>query len=418
MKKSHRIASLLLAAAMTFAFVGCQQEITADNLTDNIESTNVPEKLSDDKFKKAYYNFSFMLLRSAYSDGENAVVSPLAAATTASMVANGSSGKASSEVQSMLGRNFPLSDLNVYLHTYVDRLEDTEQAKLYNETSLWFNKDKNCSPSDAFLSDAVTYYGVDAYTDSASSEVTNANAWISNKTGQKIEYIVNDINTDAPVNVMNVTTFEGDWAKPYSYDQVIDGKFTNSKGEEEKGSMMTSFEYTYLETESCTGFIKNYLGDNYALMVIMPNEGVPLISFIEFMSVNDGMSRIVSYKKDEVVTATLPKFECEYQGGLSKILAGSNVKNMFDSRNADLSLMGTCNENMYVGDIYSRTIMRATEKGTSKGTAASTGVNTDTASKTHIVTVDRPFIYMVVDTSNYLPIVLGAVNTVKQTNEK
>lgn len=415
MKKLRRAVSLLIAVAMTVVFAGCQKEITAENLMENVTTTNVPEKLCDDDFAETYDTFAFKLLKSLYSeDGGNVVVSPLTVAMTTSMVANGADGMTLNEMKNLLGRPMNISDLNVYLHTYKDRLSDTEQAKLYYETALWFNSDKKCTPTNEFLENVANYYGADAYKESFSSAVENINNWISNKTTQKIEYIVEEISSDAPMCVVNTTDFEADWAKPYSYDQVKDGTFTDVSGNEKNTQMMSSFEYIYLEDDMGMGFIKYYSGENYAFIALRPDDYVSLGDYIDHLAVGGKLKYMLKWQKQEVVSATIPKFECEYSGGLADTLTSLGVGRAFDSENAELSNIGTSDDNLYVDDIYTRTILRVTEKGTSKGTAASIGSSNDTAAKTHVITLDRPFVYMVVDCDNYLPIIIGAVNTIEE----
>lgn len=415
MKKLRRAVSLLVAAAMVTAFVSCQKEITSENLMENVTAVNVPEKLCDDDFTETYDTFAFKLLKSMYSeDGKNVVVSPLTVAMTTSMIANGADGLTLNEMKNLLGRPMNISDLNVYFHTYKDRLVNTEQSKLVWESALWFNSDKNCMPNQELLQANADYYGADAFRDDFASDMSmqNINNWISNKTNQKIEYIVDKISSDSPMCVVNATDFEADWSKPYSYDQVKDGTFKDNAGNETTTQMMSSFEYIYLEDDLGKGFIKYYSGDNYAFIALRPDDYVSLSSYIDHLAVGGKLKYMLKWQKKEVVSATIPKFECEYTGGLADTIKSIGVGSAFDSNKAELSSLGTSDDNLYVGDIYTRTILRVTEKGTSKGTAASIGSSNDTAAKTHVITLDRPFVYMVVDCNNYLPIIIGAVNTV------
>ena len=54
MKKLRRVLALLLTAAMLTAFVGCQKEVTAENLMENVEAENASEMDLDNDFCKAY----------------------------------------------------------------------------------------------------------------------------------------------------------------------------------------------------------------------------------------------------------------------------------------------------------------------------------------------------------------------------
>ena len=67
---------------------------------------------------------------------------------------------------------------------------------------------------------------------------------------------------------------------------------------------------------------------------------------------------------------------------------------------------------MYLGDLSVSTGITVTEKGTSRGTGANIG-NTDIGTNVIPVSLDRPFIFAVIDAKRYIPLILGVVNSVE-----
>ena len=89
-----------------------------------------------------------------------------------------------------------------------------------------------------------------------------------------------------------------------------------------------------------------------------------------------------------------------------------NVDAVFSPESASLNNIGTCDEKLYISDVNIYTGLNVTERGTSKGTGANVN-NTAVATNVVHVSLNRPFVFAVVDTKRYLPIILGAVNSVK-----
>ena len=88
------------------------------------------------------------------------------------------------------------------------------------------------------------------------------------------------------------------------------------------------------------------------------------------------------------------------------------VTDAFDASRADLRAMGGApNDQLYVSAVLHKTYLSLDENGTKA--AAVTAVVTDTASaeppQVYRVVLDRPFVYMIVDTHANLPLFLGTV---------
>ena len=417
MKKLRRVCALMIATAMFASAVSCQKEVTAEDLMENVSEGNASEVIIDDVFCNHYSASAFQLLKSAYSlEGPSVVISPLATYFNMAMLANGASNKKLSNFENILDRNIPYDSMNNYMHTYYETLNNTENAKLYFNNAIWFNADKNVKPGDEFLSAAKTYFNASAYKESFNNDtVTNINNWSSNNTEMYAEYIIDSVPTDAPAFIVNNTVIEADWEAPISPENVVDGHFTNISGEEENVQMMSSYEHLYFENDSFEGFIKKYSGGNYNFMAIVPKkEGqVGMEIVLDFLSKGDGYHKTVKNSKEYVVDASIPKFSLQSQGGMKSNLTQMNFGRSFSPTDARLDLLGTCDENLYIDDLYVYTGVTVTERGTSKGSGA---IVRDSSVATNVIPValDRPFIFAIVDNNRYLPIILGVVNSVNE----
>lgn len=415
MKKLRRALALLTAAAMITVAAGCQKEITAEDLMTNIPEDNASAEYLDDAFCEKYSAAAFTMLRNQYSsDGENVVISPLASYYNMAMLANGSFSNNKIELENLLNKFYPCDNMNSYMHSFAENLKNSDNAKLYFENALWFNSDKNVVPTDEFLSIAKTYYGASAYKEKFNSEtVNNINNWASNKTNMNSELIVRDIPAEAPMCIVNTTCLDADWESPISPENVVDGKFISANSEEQNVRMMSSYEYLYLGGEEYKGFIKKYSGGNYAFLALIPKleRQDALTNLIAYLSNGPAYRTVIKNRKGYTVDASIPKFSCEYRGGLKEMLQQVDLGSSFNPSGANLTQLGTCDGNLYASDIYMSTGLNVTEKGTSRGTAATVRDNT-VGTGVIPVALNRPFVFAIIETNRYLPIIVGVVNSV------
>ena len=418
MKKLRRVIALFAAAAMMAASIGCSKEVTAEDLMVNIQEGNASEPYVDDTFCECYSIAAFNLLKNEYSqNGSNVVLSPLAVYYNLSMLTNGATGQTKDDLQNMFSRRFFSEQLNSNMHSFDENLKDTDKSKLYFENALWFNSDKNIQPSEDFLVTAKTYYHLDAYRETFSEEtVKNINNWASNKTNMYSERILKEMPTDVPLYLTNTTLLEADWEAPVSPANVFDAKFKTSSGTEQDVQMMSSVEKIYIGDEYMEGFIKKYSGGNYAFLAMVPKNAnsTSLETLLSSLTRDSYYRQLIKKRKDYLlVDACLPKFSCAYNGEIKNMMEKANLGGVFNSQYCDLEAIGTCSENLYLGNMAVSTGLNVTESGTNRGTGANVG-NFDGSVNMIPVNLNRPFVFAVVDTKRYLPVIVGAVNAVKE----
>lgn len=405
---------MIIASAMLLGFAGCQKEVTAEDLTENVNAENASEVDLDDDFCKKYSTFAFKLLQNMYeSDDENVVISPLAVSYNLGLLYNGANGDTTDQLRDILGTALSVNEMNVYMHSFNERLTDTDLTTLYFNNAMWFNSDTNTTPSQSFLQANATYYDNAMYKESFSTDaVSNISNWISNETNQNVEYIVDELPADAPMYMLSSVMLDATWSKQYSYQNLQKSTFTTASGKEQEAQMMSAFEYSYIHDEMGKGYIKEYSGGNYAFIALLPEENVKMKDYIARLAVGDKYAPLLKSKRQEVIDVTIPKFSCEYRNGMSDILTKMKLGKAFDSNVADLSMLGTSDGKLYAGDLFVRTSFSVTEKGTSKGTAASVA-DDSVATNTHVISLSRPFLFMVVDLNYNLPVILGVVNNME-----
>lgn len=157
--------------------------------------------------------------------------------------------------------------------------------------------------------------------------------------------------------------------------------------------------------------MKYYDGGRYAFVGLLPNEGVSIADYVAGLT-GGKLHALLNEHRYGMVEAAIPRFTASSSLELSDALKAMGVTDAFDASHADLRAMGSApNDQLYVSAVLHKTYLSLDENGTKA--AAVTAVVADTASaeppEVHRVVLDRPFVYMIVDTHANLPLFLGTV---------
>lgn len=391
---------------------GCQSagsQQSAD-LMENIKAAKHDTIKADDKFKEAYSDFSVELFKKSFSDNQNTLISPLSVTLALAMTANGANGQTKSEMETLLGKDIPLEQLNSYLCGLTDELTSDDGFTLCTANSIWFRDDERLKIENDFLQTNADYYKAAAFKrpfDSSTCE--EINKWVSDNTDGMVDKILDEIPYEAVMYLINAISFDAEWESEYYEHQVRYADFTDANGNKTDVRMMSSDEHTYLYGKNCTGFMKNYKGSEYSFAALLPDKDMNISDFISSLNGTE-LNRILSNAENCSVETKMPKFEYEYSAVLNDTLSSLGMPTAFDESKADFSGIGkSSNGNIFIGRVIHKTKITVNEKGT-KADAATVIVMLDSAAALidKSVTLDRPFVYMIIDNSTSLPLFIGA----------
>ena len=393
--------AMLLAVAMLLNIVGCET-VMATNLTENLTRETVMGKPTDEAFLFSQMQFAAKLFRESAkeSEYENTLISPLSVMLALAMTANGAEGMTKEEMETVLG-GLPMEELNEYLYTYISSL--SEEVKTAN--SIWF-KDGDMNPKQEFLQTNKNYYDAEIFSAPFDhSTVKQINGWVKDNTDGMIDKILEEINGNALMYLVNALTFEAQWSVPYEKNQVHEAVFTGLDGKDYNVEMMCGEEYSYMESENATGFLKNYKDNNYQFAAFLPKEGVDFADFVDSLTA-DTVSQMLKNAMGHVITG-LPKFEYDYSLTMNDVLKTLGMESAFSANDADFSDIA---DDLYIGNVLHKTYICVDTKGTKAGAVTSVGLCGSAAvTKPKEVILDRPFVYMIVDKGTNLPVFIGTV---------
>ena len=410
-----KVGAGMLAAVIMVSSTGCSMT-KQENLMDAVTPKEVAAETSMETGNVAVTDFAVRLFRASLEEEKNTLISPLSVLNALAMTANGAREETLSQMETVLG--MPISELNTYLHTYMQQLPEEKTYKLSLANSIWALDDENFVIEQDFLQTNADYYDADIYKTKFDDATLKAiNNWVKDNTDGMIPEILERIPEDALMYLVNALAFEAEWQDTYEASQVREGIFTTASGEEKKVQMMYSDEYWYLEDENATGLIKYYDDRAYAFVALMPREGISVADYVACLT-GEHLNELLLNPVRTGVDAAIPKFETEYSTEMSEILAGMGMPDAFDGGKADFTGLGTiANNNIAISRVMHKTFISVGEKGTKAGAATVVEMAEGAAiyaEDPKTVHLDRPFVYMLVDCENNLPFFVGALVDIEE----
>jgi len=407
-KRFVPLISLLLFAAGLMNLTSCSLEVQASDLMKDIPANDVKGKQSDDRFIANSASFSIELFKKSVEKGKNTLISPVSVLRALAMTANGADNGTLKQMQTVLGKDIPIDELNEYLYYYVKKLPNGDKAKLNIANSIWFRNDLTVEKD--FLQKNADYYKDAAFKSAFDDRMVNEiNDWVKKNTDDLIDKILEQIPGDAVMYLINTLLFDAEWETIYSDDKVSKGDFTAYDGSKQKAMFMNSDEHAYLDDGNAVGFIKPY-AYGYSFVALLPNEDVSIDDYIASMT-GEGFMNLIKNKEFCAVNAYLPKFSVEYEINMNETLKAMGMPDAFAPDKADFTKISKSG-GLYIGEVRHKTYIEINERGTRAGAATIVDLRLTAApEKPKVVRLDRPFIYAIIDDATNLPLFIGTVTS-------
>lgn len=406
--------SVLSLAACILPFSGCGKTVgkahnkgvksgAVRDLTEGISKNESASKAPDDEFKAAASSFAAELFKDNYSKGKTTLVSPLSVLTALALVQNGAQGDTLAQLEQALG-GLDRDTLNAYMRAYCDFMTESEELKIAN--SVW--TDSSAEAKRAFLQKAVDSYSAQLFSAPLSDPKTveSINSWVKKNTDGMIPKIIEKADRYAVMMLVNAIAFDAKWETPYKRSNIEKLEFTSYSGSKKKTDFMCSTENVYLKDGGTVGFMKPYKNGRFAFAALLPDENTGIDDYVASLSGDKLMKIFSSAKRGNEVNVKMPKFRAEYSTQLIDTLKKMGVKDAFDSKTADFSSLIE-NRDAYIATVVHKTFIEVDENGTRAAASTLVGADTMSLMEPYSVFLNRPFVYMIVDTETNLPLFIG-----------
>lgn len=373
-------------------------------LTPEIESRAIEET---NQF--SYTLFNALQNNLSNLDNKNIFISPLSVSMAMSMAANGAVDETRDEIINALGYNGVttmdgINQINAKLLAELPTVDPKTTFSIAN--ALWFNKDY--SFFDSYKTVNETYYdaGVQTLDFGKSSSLSTINQWISSKTNGLITNMLDKLEKDAALYITDALYFKGDWSRKFE-NYELDLEFTNSDNQKVRvPKLCDTRNMLYNSNDKCEMATIPFGNGSYQFSVILPNKGVSVadaVSSLDDSFFDNSTTQYVAYN--------VPKFAFENKLDLVDYLKALNIKRAFE-KDADFTRICTTT-NLFISKVLHNTKIDVNENGV-VAAAATVVEMLDGASgnepKYIKFFVNRPFAFVIRETTTGANIFIGAVN--------
>ncbi|KAM9356321.1 alpha-1-antitrypsin homolog [Pholidichthys leucotaenia] len=357
-------------------------------------------------------DFAFDLykrLNSKTTSQENIFYSPLGISTVLSMLSTGARGETHSQVFSTLGYSaFNQTEVNeAYQHLFQvhGHRQKHQQLDVGNAAVLRSGFD----PLETFLKAVKHYYSGEVFSVNMAKpqEATaNINEYIANKTQGKIRDMVRDLDPSMAMVLINYVYFKGEWQKPFNPTWTQEADFTVNDFTKVRVDMMTRTGHykTYWDIQNHTTIVMLPYEGKSSMMIVLPNKDK--MNMVEETINKDYIQHWKNSVSMRYVDLSLPKFSISTEISLETTLKEMGIINAFED-NADFT--GISDQiKIKVSKASHKTVLSVTETGTEAAAATFTEFMYLTLPPS--ITVDRPFLVFILESSTDSIMFMGKIN--------
>ncbi len=343
---------------------------------------------------------------------ENSMFSPLSLNMALGLLAEGAGGTSKEALDKYLGTDNYSDFANGYMqivesrYNYVSDYGGGWKNVFEIANSFWANKnlpfkeDYGNTLAEKFKAEVRNLDFADK--EKALGEI---NGWVSDKTHKMIPKVLDDYSDDIAAVLINTIYFESAWRDEWSIYENMTQPFTLPDGSTKEIPLMHNVVNNYSENDAATAFGCGYLNGLEFIGILPKETGDFTIESLDIPSLLESEC----YQYD--VSASMPKLNFETDIPLTDALKAFGLSDIFDCDKADLS--GISDVPMFVSDVLQKTKLELDENGTKA--AAVTAVVMDALCampeerEKKEVTLDRPFAFMIYDSTENQIVFLGKV---------
>ncbi len=357
------------------------------------------------RISDANARFGFALLsKLVQSDtGKNVFISPTSVSTVLAMTCDGAAGQTRSAMVRTLGLDSmdwqAVNDAYALIMTSMGNEDSFVTMLIAN--SMWANAAFEVRPD--FQDDARRFYQaeVDNLNFTSPESPRTINAWVSRKTGEKIDKIVDDLSPQDALVLVNAVYFNGTWRNTFDTKLTKEKPFFAFDGTVKNVQMMSqSGRYKYLKGENFQAISLPYGTGKFEMTVVLPDSSLRVDRFLLDEVTASTWDAWLSRMRVMNGDIQLPRFKVEGDYTLNEALAALGMSEAFDRSKADFSGMVNLppDQNAYISQVRHRTYIDVNEKGseaaavTSVTIGATSGVARNPNAERFKMIVDRPFL--------------------------
>jgi serine protease inhibitor len=370
-------------------------------------------------------SFALALWKESKKDQPNPAMSPWSIYTVLAMALGGAKERTENEMAAALGLKEPPSEAWYQLHKSI--MSGLICPQPYSTTLLSYGNGIFAQTGKAlqpkFVNLMKTAFDTEPLQVDFKKEPEKArkeiNNWIEERTQKRVTDLLgaNSITSNVRLVLANAVFIKGTWAMQFGESATRDQDFHLSEGKTVKAPMMFASggarDFKYYKAKGWSA-VSMGTSDHAIEFVVLRPDTVNGLSSIEKSLSAETLSTLFKGLQAKKVHLYLPKFSSDQSWNLVESLSKIGIKDAFSANQANFRGIDNGNDQLFIGDIAHKAIVKVDEKGF-EGAAATAaampagGMPPKEEEPIEFV-VDRPFLYLIKDTPTDAIIFIGTVS--------
>lgn len=361
-------------------------------------------------------SFALKLFRQLQPGAGNLFFSPHSISVALAMTYAGARRRTAEQMAAALGFGLPPEQLFpafAGLKAHLASLQG-EDLRLSEANSLWSHHDYPLKAD--FLESLERHFGVSVtpvdYVNQAEAARLRINAWVEERTENKIIELIKPGVLDALTRLVlvNAIYFKGAWLAPFDPVRTRQQPFWLSADEQQPVPMMgRSGSYPYAHVGGAQLLELPYLGDQLAMLVILPDEKDGLLELQARLSQTNLENWLGRMRRTEVALS-LPRFKLTCGFRLDAVLKKLGMSDAFDPLKADFSGMTADPLGLFISAAIHQAFIEVNEEGSEAAAATAVVMSLRAMPQPPVpFKADHPFIFMIRERESGAILFLGQV---------
>jgi len=348
------------------------------------------------------------------SDDENIMISPLSISVALAMAYNGADTETKEEMKETLELNgLTTEEINASYKMLIDALQSLDPDVALNIANAIFYADI-FSVKSGFLAVNRDVYDaeVEELDFSSPQALKTINDWVSDKTNQKIQKIINQLNPLDRMVLLNAIYFNGIWTNRFDEEGTHKLNFNKTDNTKLEVEMMSKLDKVPYTSNNLFKAIKMPYGNGqYNMIVFLPVEGNNSQDVIDELTADKWEMWMEGFELTDRVEITMPRFKYAFETGLNDILKQMGMLKAFMPYEADFS--GITDEDLYISRIKHKSYIDVNETGTEAAAVTAivfttTGIGDEPPTIPFFV--NKPFVFAITENDTGAILFIGEVN--------
>lgn len=386
------------------AATGCSQDIDDPVFDYNLKSAKVIETNND---------FGLNLLREVLSneDAANIMISPTSVSIALGMAYNGAETTTRDAFEQVLNyEELTRDEVNEITKELISVLVTNVKGNLLEiANSMWYHDE--FPVNQEFIDLNTTYYDAEVRDLNFRSmdAVKAINDWVSVKTHDKIDKIIEAIDPEMMMILINALYFNCLWEVEFDPDKT--SKYDFYTAEEQlfdRVDMMTvESAFNASSTDDFSAVELPYKNNKFSMYLFLPKGEITVDALIEQLDGETWNNWLEGFSGFDEFTVTMPKFKFDYERSMREDLMHMGLDIAFTNE-ADFS--GISPIDLLISDVIHKTYIDVNEEGTEAAAVTAIVFETTSIGPMTSITLDHPFLYAITENSSKSILFIGKVS--------